>query len=214
LGSYDNDTQQYNWYNTTYTSRKNVATDLSIALGGELVSGQTYRITARVKIDAGGVAKTMRINMVHALDHWPTSSDNRYRNCLMNPSVTYQTVTLQPGHQIDVVRDFVFNSTSWAHQSDIRIIGWAQTTASAGPANVYNAKMISWPLTPLPAKGDLNCDGAVDPFDIDAFVLALSDPVAYAAAYPTCDLYLADANNDSNVDAFDIDPFVDLLTGG
>jgi hypothetical protein len=62
--------------------------------------------------------------------------------------------------------------------------------------------------------GDLNCDGLVNAFDIDPFVLALTDPVAYAATYPWCDVMLADINRDGLVNAFDIDPFVQLLTGG
>jgi hypothetical protein len=62
--------------------------------------------------------------------------------------------------------------------------------------------------------GDLNCDGLVNAFDIDPFVLALIDPDAYALAYPDCDYMLADINGDGAVNAFDIDPFVLLLTGG
>ena len=61
--------------------------------------------------------------------------------------------------------------------------------------------------------GDLNCDGSVNAFDIDPFVLALTDPAGYAAAWPDCDIMLADCNGDGVVDAFDIDPFVELLTG-
>ncbi len=61
--------------------------------------------------------------------------------------------------------------------------------------------------------GDLNCDGQVNAFDIDAFVLALSDPAGYALAYPACRRELADCNGDGAVDAFDIDPFIALLTG-
>ena len=63
--------------------------------------------------------------------------------------------------------------------------------------------------------GDLNCSGAVDNFDIDAFVLALTsapDFTAYYAVYPDCDATLADVNEDGSVNNFDIDPFVDLLT--
>ncbi len=63
-------------------------------------------------------------------------------------------------------------------------------------------------------RGDLNCDGLVNAFDIDPFVLALTDPEAYAAAYPACDYRLADCNHDGLVNAFDIDPFVVILTGG
>jgi hypothetical protein len=61
--------------------------------------------------------------------------------------------------------------------------------------------------------GDLNCDGVVNGFDIDPFVLALANPAGYGAAYPDCDRALADINGDGGVDGFDIDPFVILLTG-
>ena len=64
------------------------------------------------------------------------------------------------------------------------------------------------------SPGDVNCDAFVNVFDIDPFVLALTDPVAYAAAFPECDLTIADVNGDGQVNAFDIDPFVLVLTGG
>lgn len=61
---------------------------------------------------------------------------------------------------------------------------------------------------------DANCDGRVDNFDIDAFVLALTDPAGYAAAYPGCDRVCAtDINRDGLVNNFDIDPFVACLAG-
>ncbi len=62
--------------------------------------------------------------------------------------------------------------------------------------------------------GDVNCDGSIDFFDIDPFVMAITDPTGYAAAYPDCDLLSADCNGDGLVDFFDIDPFVGLITGG
>lgn len=61
--------------------------------------------------------------------------------------------------------------------------------------------------------GDLNCDGVTNNFDIDAFVLALTDPEAYAQAYPLCDIQNGDLNGDDAVNNFDIDPFVALITG-
>lgn len=62
---------------------------------------------------------------------------------------------------------------------------------------------------------DANCDGNVDNFDIDPFVLALTDPAGYAAAYPNCDRVCAtDVNGDGQVNNFDIDPFVACLVGG
>ena len=66
----------------------------------------------------------------------------------------------------------------------------------------------------LPYYGDLNCDGVLNAFDIDPFVLALTDPVGYEAAFPDCDRDRADCNQDGLINAFDIDPFVNLLTGG
>jgi hypothetical protein len=64
---------------------------------------------------------------------------------------------------------------------------------------------------PCQMIGDLNCDAVVNAFDIDPFVLALTDPAAYAAAWPDCDYMLADCDGDGYVNAFDIDPFVALL---
>jgi len=61
-------------------------------------------------------------------------------------------------------------------------------------------------------KGDMNCDGVVNNFDIDPFVLALTDPAGYKAKYPNCDIMNGDCNGDGVVDNFDIDPFVKLLT--
>ena len=74
-----------------------------------------------------------------------------------------------------------------------------------------------WPGVPGEPQfqvGDLNCDGNLDAFDIDPFVLALTDPDGYEQQYPDCDRMLADCNGDGEIDAFDIDPFVELLTGG
>jgi hypothetical protein len=65
-------------------------------------------------------------------------------------------------------------------------------------------------LTP----GDLNCDGVVNFDDIDPFVLALSDPVWYHAAYPNCNILNGDCNRDGVVNFDDINPFVAIISGG
>ncbi len=64
---------------------------------------------------------------------------------------------------------------------------------------------------PSVLRGDTNCDGVLNFFDIDPFVLALFDPAAYAAAYPDCEIASADLNADGQVNFFDIDPFVAAL---
>ncbi len=66
-------------------------------------------------------------------------------------------------------------------------------------------------VAPASLPGDMNCDGTVDPADIDGFVLALLDPAAYATAYPNCDLNNADLNGDGSNDGADIQPFVTAL---
>ncbi|MCG3128542.1 MAG: hypothetical protein CHACPFDD_03431 [Phycisphaerae bacterium] len=63
-------------------------------------------------------------------------------------------------------------------------------------------------------RGDLNCDGSVNGFDIEPFTLALSDPDGYFAAYPDCDYDLADVDENGSINGFDVDPFVDRLLGG
>ncbi len=64
------------------------------------------------------------------------------------------------------------------------------------------------------ARGDANCDGAVDFFDIDPFLLALFIPNQYAATY--CDglACAVDVDCSGGVDFFDIDGFIACLFGG
>jgi hypothetical protein len=63
-------------------------------------------------------------------------------------------------------------------------------------------------------RGDLNCDGVVNFDDINPFVLALSDPAGYQAAFPNCHILNGDCNGDGYVDCDDINPFVAILSGG
>jgi len=62
-----------------------------------------------------------------------------------------------------------------------------------------------------PDAGDVNCDGSLNNFDIDAFVLLLTNPAAYSIAFPGCDPARGDTNGDGLVNNFDVDSFVNLL---
>lgn len=62
--------------------------------------------------------------------------------------------------------------------------------------------------------GDMNCDGIVSITDIGPFVLALTDPAGYAAAFPACNILNGDLTGEGDVSVADIGPFVALLTGG
>ncbi len=69
-------------------------------------------------------------------------------------------------------------------------------------------------LSPAYPVGDMNCSGQVGFEDINAFVLAMVDPTAYANRYVLCDITNADINGDGTVGFADINPFVALLTSG
>lgn len=62
-------------------------------------------------------------------------------------------------------------------------------------------------------SGDVNCDGLVNNFDIDPFIMALLDPAVYQQHYPNCDILNADFDRNGRVENFDIDPFVALILG-
>ena len=82
--------------------------------------------------------------------------------------------------------------------------------------NIDDVEIVGF--TPGFETGDLNCDGSVNLFDVDPFVVAMTSAGNsvpfddYDAQYPDCDPWLADINADGTVNMFDIDPFVDLLT--
>ncbi len=70
------------------------------------------------------------------------------------------------------------------------------------------------PSRPCLARGDANCDGLVNSFDIDAFVDGLIRPALWPLLYD-CDFLCAnDINCDGLVNSFDIDGFVQCLTVG
>jgi hypothetical protein len=83
---------------------------------------------------------------------------------------------------------------------------------TGGEWKAYHARNTRGGLFRPYRAGDLNCDHAVDFGDINPFVLALTNPAAYATAFPLCDVMNADINGNGWVDFGDINPFVRLLT--
>ncbi|TWT43772.1 hypothetical protein RAS1_01710 [Phycisphaerae bacterium RAS1] len=55
---------------------------------------------------------------------------------------------------------------------------------------------------------DMNCDTLVNILDVNPFVLALSNPAGYAAAFPTCKIANGDINGDGALDILDVNPFI------
>jgi hypothetical protein len=81
-----------------------------------------------------------------------------------------------------------------------------------GGASLHHWKRVCFGAVVAPQAGDVNCDGTFDFRDINPFVLALSNPSGYRAAYPTCWPSNADMDADGTVDFGDINAFVaDLL---
>ncbi len=79
--------------------------------------------------------------------------------------------------------------------------------------NIDDVSLIGMLCASPALPGDMNCDGTVGFGDINPFVLALTDPAGYAAAYPNCDPLQGDLNDNGSLGFEDINPFVALLTG-
>jgi hypothetical protein len=83
------------------------------------------------------------------------------------------------------------------------------------PAVVYTETSWAAPIYPItPCKGDMNNDETVGFADINPFILALSNPSAYAIAWPGLAgsmVYHGDVNCDGTLGFGDISPFVALL---
>ncbi|WKZ57722.1 MAG: hypothetical protein QY326_03390 [Bdellovibrionota bacterium] len=62
-------------------------------------------------------------------------------------------------------------------------------------------------------RGDVNCDGVLNNFDIDVFVMLLTQPQRYPAEHPNCDSRTGDLNGDGAVNNFDVDEFLELFQG-
>jgi Zn-dependent M28 family amino/carboxypeptidase len=130
-----------------------------------------------------------------ASDHAPFEDYGFQACCLIeyrwdsNPYYHTQQDSVDTANYIDY---------AFAIQNTKAIVGWLVDAAGVTPAH--------------PA-GDMNCDYAVDGFDIDPFFVALASPEIYGQLYPSCNFLLGDVNGDGYLDGFDIDPFFVLLAG-
>ncbi len=79
---------------------------------------------------------------------------------------------------------------------------------------VYEPNVVSLQLTSITAGhlGDMDCDCFVTVGDIGGFVMALTNPAGFDAAFPDCSIENADVNQDGFVTVGDIGAFVTLLT--
>lgn len=68
-------------------------------------------------------------------------------------------------------------------------------------------------IVPGATIGDVNCDGVVNAADVDPFILALANPDAYIAQFPSCPPNRGDTNTDLLVNGDDVEPFLEILLG-
>ncbi len=160
---------QYDWYLTEYQARQAVPTDVIIELGGHEVTGQTYRVQARVCLESGGEAKDVRVHIVQVLDHWPFDLNYNPRNGFKQAAPPVD-VYLTPGECEFIEFDFEFDADSWGDQPNIKIIAWAQTPNESGPAEVYQAAIMAWPFELILEPG-----ATTMPF-LDEFATTIFDP--------------------------------------
>jgi hypothetical protein len=138
----------------------------------------------------------------------------------VNLSQTYMAYSLDAGQtwSQNVPLTPVWNSfLGWPNQNKIGdyydMVSDNNGARLAYAATFNGEQDVYYLYIPRYNPADMNCDNAVNFADINPFVLALSDPAGYAAAYPNCDRRLADCNRDGTVNFADINPFVALLSG-
>jgi len=162
VGSLSDVYQQYNVYRANhFLPQREVPTDVSIALSGEYLSGDTYRLSALVGVEPAGSGKTVRVYMVQVLDHWP-AAPSYHRNTFKQAAPTTD-ITLSPGGSQSVSYDFTFDADSSGDPVNIKIVAWAQAPDGASPAAVYQAAVLNWPL--VFDAGDADGDGYSDAVD-------------------------------------------------
>jgi RHS repeat-associated protein len=65
-------------------------------------------------------------------------------------------------------------------------------------------------LVETDVMGDANCDGVQSSGDLGAFVQAVMDATAYAAAFPDCDILHADMNGDGVITSSDLGLYIEI----
>lgn len=188
VGVYGTDLATYNWYVGKVNTRLGVPTDVTIDLALVPMGGSVMHVSATVGIEAGGVDKDMEIHFVRARDYFPSSADNRYRNCVRQHNQTTASVTA--GNSA-VVESGDFNLDG---AGDERFIVVAQEIG--GSHEIYQAAYID---IPPPVEGDVDGDGDVDLSDLAALLASFGTSEGDPDFNPAADL-----SGDGRVDLVDL----------
>lgn len=180
------------------------------AAGAQDVDGGSTRLTSPV-FDLTGITDA-RLSYYR----WVASNGTDTLNVAVSANGTnWVTVETVPNNRawnfVELrVADYLPGATSVR----VRFTMTDDAPASLAEAAIDDVAVSSVQCTSSSPIGDMNCDGFITVGDIAGFVLAITDPAAYAVQYPTCNALLADVNNDGFVTVGDIGGFVALLTGG
>jgi hypothetical protein len=95
---------------------------------------------------------------------------------------------------------------------NVKLIGGTAYLIKVADFNAPDGGTLSFHFAFTPVfLGDMNCDGCINTADVQAMVLALTNPAAYAATYPGCNILRGDTNGDSLVNGRDIQGFTNLV---
>ena len=168
-----------------------------------LVSGDTYAVTLK-RLRYTGVVSGGQLT--YSADcNWPEWGDAA--SYYSQPDIAY------PWGSGPTLFDYALDIGADAAYDYYDLV-FAVAGKFSDTGDLYYAEEHFYVQVVPPLTGDLNCDGSVNFVDINPFVLRLSNPTAYQAAYPGCPNANADINADGSVNFRDINPFVALLAGG
>ena len=188
---------------TAYTSSSSKAT-LASTPGAPTLSNVTNN-SMDINVDPNGnPSYTVFAIMCTATSPTDGTWDGQYVNASGNPSAS--AVWRTDGDWGTTTVQGLQSATQYTFAVKARNQESVETAFGTGASDTTTSSF---------AIGDLNCDGYVNNFDIDPFVLVITSTPPYTdyySAYPGCDHMLADINQDGTVNNFDIDPFVDLIT--
>jgi hypothetical protein len=149
-----------------------VPTDVTAELYGEEVSGQTYCISAVLNLEEDAEPRTVRVHLADMLFNYPENVDGRYNNGVMQ-GVDLGEFDLAPGQTALISHEFTFTDLSWERPEDIRIALIVQEPLAAGPAEVHQSEMMTWPFPKLYlCPADLDGDENVGTADLLALLAA------------------------------------------
>jgi thiol-disulfide isomerase/thioredoxin len=181
----------YGNYLSRINSRLAVPTDIAIEVTANRTGNRTYDVTAAVSLETTGSARTVRVQLVEALDQFGVYDDGvtAPRNTLKQVLEPGIDVFLSPRTTQLITRSVTLDNESWSAFDDIRLIAWAQAPQAVGPAEVFNAGQLAF--SDLLA-GDFDSNGLVTGSDLGLWRAAFGKTSG------------ADANGDGVTDGADL----------